>query len=173
MKKAVLLGIAVFLLSFIFAGCSTDSSPDSMTFVDNIADPSREFTIDENMRFTVKFIKVEYLFSVIDPEFDIDNLDEDQLNELEAMGIIAISGVVRETNNTWTSAIIMGTAQNMYSNSPEFTELVDGITVDIVLSYEPPEGEITAINVAFADPTGTNLYTDMSTALMGGRYIRR
>ena len=160
MKHIALIGLMVLLIPSIFTGCPSDPEKplESMTFVDDAADPSREFTINENLGFTVRFLDIAYLFSATDPEFDIDKLDEDELKDLEDMGIIEISGFVQDTNHSWKSPVIMGTARNMYSNNAGFTELVALISIDIVMGYEYLGGEISAINVAFSDDGDPLIY---------------
>jgi len=50
---------AVFIMALlcVLPGCETDdtSNPQSKTFVDNVTSPAKEFTIDENFGFKVKF----------------------------------------------------------------------------------------------------------------------
>ena len=172
MKKLTVLSMIVLFMACIFTGCPNETSAHSMTFVDNADDPAREFTINENLGFKVRFLELASFFSTINPGF-IDELDEDELNELfEAYGIIEISGVVKETNNTWTNPLIMGTAQNMYSNHDDITELVDFISVGIVLNYNYLDGDISAVDVAFSG-SADDLVIEMASNLMGGTYTRK
>ena len=160
MKKVAVLGMIVLFLSIIFAGCSSDSSPESMTFVDN--NVGREFTINENLEFTTRMPSA-YLFSILDPALDVTGMT----------GTTSVSGRISGASGSWTSSPLTGMAGNLTSSNAEIREQLQGLPpVSIVMTYTSSGDAITAVNIAFPG-AATDPIAGMSHALMGGSYTRR
>ena len=159
MKRIAVLGMVVLLLLSIFTGCSSDSGPKNMTFVEN--NQGREFTIYDNLDFTAR-IPSAYLFSVINPGSDVSDIT----------GITSVSGKISGASGNWTSSPLTGMAGNLSSSNPLVGEMLRGTDpVSIIMTYTISNDEITAVNIAFPG-AATDLIAGMSQALMGGSYTR-
>jgi hypothetical protein len=151
MKKLKLLTIAVlvFLLAAL-TGCSNDVETLSMTFVDILNSPAKEFTIDSNFAFKVTFISpnaVEQAYTI--QEGDI------------------ITGKITEADAAWNNNLT-GVAAKMTSTNTTLNSIVPVLEIAISLTYTKSGEEITAVTVNFPD----NGFTQAET-MMGGTYLRK
>ena len=118
MKMFRLIGIAAFvlLLMSIMTGCPKDDKGEevnSMTFVDNLANPAKEFTINESWRFNVTFINP----SPIE----------------EGMSLAAgdvISGRIRDADAAWNRNHT-GMAEQMSTNNTIINPALNGLIVPV------------------------------------------
>ena len=164
MKKIVVLGITFVLLLGILTGCpngTEGTQPARMVFVDDVNNPNVEFTIDENLRFRVRF------FYVLP---DIANL------ELPGMAPgVEVSGRVMDTQNNWQDDVISGTALEMSSNDDLLREILALLNeeggIDIRLTYSPGSGTIHDVTVYFPNPHDIALI-EICNQMMGGTYIK-
>ena len=177
MKKIIGLGITLTLLSILIGCVEPEGKPQTMVFVDNVMNQNVQFTIDENLRFNVKFITL------------------DTVEHLGLPGMVVgveVLGRVRNTTNKWTDSTITGLAQNMSAKgSSTLDEIVAAINVGIELAYSKDNGVIADVSVAFTgynctfdpnDPLNCDAPLDCdqekcflakaSQAMMGGTYIR-
>jgi len=154
MKKFnIIIIIAIMLPVFIYSGCKTedDTPPLSMTFADNLAVPAKEFTIDENLGFKVKFITPTELEAV-----------------LQVKPGDVISGRITDADDRWNSNLT-GVADQMTATNPTFASVMPAISVVITLDYIKDDEVITAVTVALE---GTGI-AETAQALMGGTYFRK
>ena len=170
MKKIRYFGIIiVVLISTILTGCSDDSGTrDSMTFVDDLVNPGREFIIYDNLGFTVQIFEAYFL-----------GKSDTEMTNLAAAGIVPglrVWGSIYDTNDTWTSSAIAGTARNMGANNSIVTmmfsipEMASGI--GIILSYTKDSDDyITGVKVEFT--TGDPTIVGVADNLMGATYTRK
>jgi len=157
--------LAALLLAGILSGCPggsrTGSTTESMTFVDRLENPSREFSMNENMEFAVRFVRLEGELGTA----------------LEELGIaegMTISGLVRDSTNGWTDTIVEGTASGMRSSNPTndaLDAILQLVTVQIRMVYTSEGGRISAVTVGF--PDSGNPLSEVSAILMGGTFVRR
>ena len=168
MKKITVFSIAILFLMGIFTGCSNDSNDpptrlESMTFVDDLSNTGREFIIYDDLYFMVK------LFDEYFEQFEEDYLEV--LEELRIIPGLIVTGIVKDTNDTWTSDTITGIAQDMSSNDNELSSLftIVGIAVGIEMNYTKVNGEITAVDVSFTSGD----FAEFAGDLMGGPYMRK
>lgn len=153
MKKIVITALAVLLLC-VLAGCPAEDegkTPASMTFVDNLDTPNKEFTIDENLNFKVKFINPSLI----------------ELNLLIRQGDI-ISGKITEADAAWDNNLT-GEAEQMAATNPTFADVMPTIKVAISLTYTKAEGVISDVTVELQ---GDGVAVIAQT-LMGGTYYRK
>ena len=142
----------------------------SMSFVDDLKNPGREFLIDQDLLFRVE------LFAPFFAEYD-----EEDMKGFEEIGFVpglVVTGNVTETDNIWTDPVIEGIARNMRATNPIVNGIFTsggGFEMGIRLTYlkeKPGEpDEITAINVEFT--SGDQMLVDISGQLMGGIYVRK
>ena len=164
MKKITVLGTIALLLSFIFAGCSDDPTPESMIFVDDLGNIGREFIIYNNLEFRVEIFE-EYFEQY-------DTSDKEALAGIGIVPGLIVTGNVKNTNDTWTSPVITGKAGNMDANVPYVAGILvhPDMAVKIEMTYKINNGEITGVTVDF--PGGESV-AGMAILLMGGPYIRK
>ena len=151
MRKFRFFGIAVLVLSMLFAviGCKKDPDPPaSMKF--KMDDNSAEFTIDENFEFNVKFL--------VDGGFG---------------GIISagetVSGKIKNASpNTWNSTF-QGIAYSMSSDNSLVDFGVSTMEIKIQLIYT---GNTLVVNFPdmTMDPSDPNT---QAYGLMGGSYTKQ
>ncbi|MCL2761690.1 MAG: hypothetical protein FWD36_00590 [Treponema sp.] len=177
MKRITVLALTILLVPLCLTGCpngdETKTTPANMTFVDDLVNPTLEFTIDENLGFQVAFIAF--------PD------DPEKVEELEAMEITigtVVYGKITDTNDQWTNTTITGTAKNMGSNTHLLNLILSNpyepVAVDIELTYTKLFDEIITVTVYFppeppdpeADEDDISL-SAISQALMGRDYIRK
>ena len=167
MKKIIVLGITLVLLLGILTGCpnGNENQPQSarMVFVDDINSPNVEFTIDENLRFRVRFIT----FDTLDPDFaDLPGME---------LGV-EVTGRVMNTQDSWQDNVISGTALEMSSSNELLrailAEINDEGGVDIRLTYSPGGGTILSVTVYFPNPTGDDSLAEICQIMMGGIYFK-
>ena len=158
MKKIILLTI-FFLLPLFLTGCGEDE-PESMTFIDDLIRPTREFSINEHLEFNVKFVNTSE-----DPEI------QKTLNDF-GLGVgTQVFGKAKDTNNKWTDDIITGTAQEMRANNSDLTEILKDLDpIEIKMEYVRQNNSIIAVKVEFP---GDDIFDNVSRILMGGTYIRK
>jgi hypothetical protein len=124
-----------------------------MTFVDNIGNPAKEFTVDANFGFRVRFITPNALES-----------------SLQVRAGDVISGRVTETEpGTIWNEDLTGVAAQMTASNPVIDGAMPTIQVVISLAYTKAEGVITEVTVALE---GAGVAAIAQT-LMGGTYIRK
>jgi hypothetical protein len=153
MKKIGMTAFAILLLC-VLTGCPTDDggkTPASMTFVDNLDNPAKEFTIDENLDFKVTFI----------------NPGETETGLTIRQGDI-ISGKITQTETAWNNDLT-GVAEQMTATNPTFAGAMPAIKVTISLTYTKVEGEITDVTVELQ---GEGVAAIANT-LMGGIYYKK
>jgi len=141
----------------------------NMVFVDNLDNTGREFIIYDDLTFRVEIS--EPFFDQFDEEF------REGLYEIQFIPGIIVSGKVTDTQDTWLSDTITGTAIDLTcENHPPLAIIFDliPIVVGIELSYtKDGSGEITAINVTFIPDDEEDGFAAISELLMGGTYIRK
>jgi hypothetical protein len=153
MKKIGMTAFAILLLC-VLTGCPTDDggkTPASMTFVDNINDPAKEFIIDENLDFKVTFI----------------NPGPTETGLTIQKGDI-ISGKITQTDTAWNNDLT-GVAEQMTTKNPVIAGAMPEIKVAISLAYTKVEGEITGVTVELQ---GDGVAAIANT-LMGGIYYKK
>jgi len=159
MKKKCIY-IIVFLLLPLFLSACGENEPESMTFIDDLVRPTREFTINEHLEFNVKFLNTSE-----DPQIQA------LLDSLELVTGTIVYGKAKDTNNKWTDNIITGTAQEMRANNSDLTDILSELDpIEIKLSYVKQNNSIIAVNVEFP---GNDMWDDVSAVLMGGYYFRK
>jgi hypothetical protein len=153
MKKIRLFGLmALAVLLCVLTGCPEEKTPESMTFVDDLKNPAKQFTIDEDFIFNVKFI----IPSETEKVLTIEAGDE-------------VSGKITETNTAWNSNLT-GVASQMSSTNDTINGAVAVLPITISLTYTKAEGEITAVTVAFP---GEDAIIQQAQRLMGATYHRK
>ena len=153
MKKIGMTALAALLLC-VLTGCPNDDggkTPESMTFVDNLAAPAKEFTIDSNLNFKVTFI----------------NPGPTESGLLIQPGDV-ISGKITEADAAWNNDLT-GVAEQMTAANPNFADVMPAIKVTITLTYTKVEGVITDI---FVNLQGDGVAAIADT-LMGGTYHKK
>jgi hypothetical protein len=155
MKKIGMTAFAILLLC-VLTGCPTDDggkgggkTPASMTFVDNLDNPAKEFTIDENLGFKVTFINP----GPTETGLTIQQGD-------------SISGKITQTDTAWNNDLT-GVAEQMTAKNPTFAGAMPGIKVTISLTYTKVEDVITDVTLVFQGDDTIGL---IAGQLMGGTY---
>jgi uncharacterized lipoprotein YehR (DUF1307 family) len=154
MKKFLMTALAMLMLCML-TGCpdeAKDDKPESMTFVDNLANPAKEFTINSKLNFEVKFI--------------IPNAME------TGMGIIAdevISGKIKKATAAWNKDLT-GDAVDMSSTNSTINTAVGGLEFEISLDYTEIAGEITSVTLDFPGSAGL---VSVAKSLMAKTYIKK
>jgi uncharacterized lipoprotein YehR (DUF1307 family) len=153
MKKFNMFGIMALILICALSGCEDDEkTPASMTFVDNVDSIAKEFVIDEDYGFKVKFIN---------PSETERNLTIEEGN--------TVSGRITDADTAWNNSLT-GVADKMSSNNKTINGAVEALKVPISLTYEKnANNEITSVTVSFS---GTGIGQTAQT-LMGATYIRK
>ncbi|MDR0474088.1 MAG: hypothetical protein LBH43_10510 [Treponema sp.] len=152
MKRVGLFGItALAVLLCVLTGCPEEKIPESMTFVDDLKNPAKQFTIDEDLNFNVKFI----IPSAAEKAMTIEAGDE-------------VSGKITETDTAWNSNLT-GLASQMSSTNDMINGAVAVLPITISLTYTKAEGEITAVIVAFP---GEDAIVQQAQKIMGATYLR-
>jgi hypothetical protein len=153
MKKIFLFGALALVLAFGFTGCpeGDDDSAASMTFVDNLANPAKEFTIDSNFNFKVTFIAP----NATETAMTINPNDR-------------ITGKITGANAAWNKDLT-GEAARMSSTNDFLRPVLESLDgqVGIVLDYEG-EDKITAVTVDFTGPLASQ-----AQLIMGATYSRK
>ena len=159
MKKIkILLTIFIALLSLcVLIGCPNgdDIIPDNMVFTDNPDDPDdpvKEFTIDSNFGFVVRFIRP----SEMEMGYTLQAGD-------------TVRGKITETDTKWNTDFL-GQAVDMTSSN----ELIDGALgalppIAISLKYIKADNVINAVTLEFP---GGGIALQAQT-LMGATYYRK
>ena len=158
MKRLMIFAAVVFvILPLVFSGCKEEPEVklESMSFVDDEFDPTKEFIIYEDLTFKVKFVD--------DSEF---------LQEFPFMEIgDSVTGKVGKTKNKWKDDVITGEAQNMKSNNEELTTILDDLgSMEFEIEYKKQNGNIVTLKVTFP---GEGELDKISNLLMGGTYFRK
>ena len=165
--KKIIFAIYILSLLCILTGCPTDTpEPDpeptkSMTFIDDLTNPSKEFLIDENLYFKVTFLS-------------LGDLDPEDLETLQQFGLrvgLEVWGNVFDTEDSWVSDTITGKAREMRSNSEEYTTLLGDLDLDMKFTYNWDKGEIIEVVVSFPK-ADEDYFSKLSQILMGGTYTR-
>lgn len=142
MKRIKVLGIAAFvlLLLCVFAGCSDESSsPAKMVFSDN----TKEFTIDEDLGFSVSFkpgCPPLTFPNPMDPSKNIEIILENK----------KVSGTIN-SQNKWDNDTVTGTIKTIDSNDPAVKGgLGVAIGTPLTLTYtKDNSGAITKVAIDF------------------------
>jgi len=151
--KLFTIALLVLMLS-VLGGCKDDdtSEPASMTFVDD--ENTKEFTIDENLNFTTKFIKETDIMSI--------KIKENQ----------TISSKITEASDVWNNDLT-GIAGSMTSTNEFLVGAVDGVQLPISLKYKKSDDDtITAVTVNFT-VTNNDYTAEKAQELMSGTYKRK
>ncbi|MDR2576359.1 MAG: hypothetical protein LBC52_07965 [Treponema sp.] len=155
MKKIGMTAFAILLLC-VLTGCPTDDggkTPASMTFVDNINNPAKEFIIDENLGFKVTFIKPDSM---------------EQAMSIQPSEVI--SGKITEADAAWNTNLT-GTATQMISTNEMINSVVTSLPpIAISLAYKKSGDAITEVTVAF--PKDDSL-SQQAQLLMGKTYFKK
>jgi len=161
MKKYFIFLLVIFVLLPLFlTGCEDDPKPESMTFIDDLLRPTREFTINEHLEFNVKFVNTSE-----DPEIQ-QTLDQ------FGLGVgTRVYGKAKDTINKWTDDVITGTAQEMRANDSDLSEILKELDpIEIRMEYVRQNNSIAAVIVEFP---GDDIFDNVSRILMGGTYIKK
>jgi len=152
MKKFGVFILIAFAALFVcvITGCPNDDKTESMTFVDDRADPAKEFTISSDYKFKVKFLKVG---SVLETTAGIKSGD-------------SVSGKIKDASASWNKSLT-GTAAKMSSTNDTIDGNVDGLVIAIWLTYADGNDNVT---LAFPDPNGVS---PIAQDLMGRTYYRK
>jgi len=154
MKKIGMMALAVLLLC-VLTGCPADDggkTPASMTFVDNLDSPAKEFIIDENSNFKVTFINP----GPLETGMTIQQGD-------------VISGKIIDADAAWNSNLI-GEATQMSSTNDTINGAVNNLKIAISLTYTKNGDVITDVMVVFPGTDGVSYQAQM---LMGATYIKK
>jgi len=148
MKKLGLFGIIAFAALFVcvMAGCSKDDETVYLTYVDNLASPTKEFIISSEYNFQVTFNTP----SALEAGYGIKAGD-------------VVSGTITGTTTPWYQSL-SGTASNMTSTNDMIKGQVADLKIAISLDYSSDNETVT---VAFP---GTDAMSYMSQSLMGKTY---
>ena len=153
MKKIVMTALAMLMLCML-AGCpeAKDDKPTSMTFVDNLAAPAKEFTIDSKFNFQVTFITP---------------------NAIEAGMMLqpgdVIKGKIQKPDAAWDKNLT-GEAAKMSSTNTLIHPVVETLEVPLSLDYTETAGAISAVKLKFIGFATTIV---QAQNLMGGDYYRK
>jgi hypothetical protein len=158
MKKFSILGIMalVALLLCVLSGCPAEDeekTPASMIFVDDLDNPAKQFTIDENFNFKVTFINPNAMEAAM------------QLNPGEV-----ISGKIKEADAAWNSDLT-GLATSMSSTNSTINPVVGDIgPIAVSFVYTKEGSAITGVTLAFLGEDAMSLMAQM---LMGATYLKK
>jgi len=151
MKKFNLFTItALVLLLSILAGCGDDDDA-SMTFVDKLESPGKEFTIDSKLNFKVTFVNP----TSTEQAMTIRKGDE-------------ISGKITEASAAWNKNLT-GVAAQMTSTNMMINGAIGSLEVPISLTYSKTGNEITSVTVTFS---GSGI-AEIAGGFMGATYYRK
>jgi len=154
MKKLGVFGLMalVVLVGCFFVACSTDSGSktDKLVFTDTTVGAAKDFTVDSNFGFVVKF-------------------NDPALGGLIAKGD-TISGKVTGVTGAWNSDYT-GVAQNMKTNNANLSGTMGTMEVAIsVIFTKGADNAITAITVHFPDAATGDTNSIAAEGMMGGTY---
>jgi len=150
MKKANVLMTAAFVIALcVLSGCETDVKPQGMTFVDDIDNTVKEFTIYEDFSFKVKFLE------------DVLIIGKDE----EVTGKITNALKPGTNEKAKYNDSLTGSATKMSSSNDDIKELLKGISIAISLTYTDDGNKIT-LQFISGD------FSDSAQILMGGTYTK-
>ena len=170
MKKVSVFAVLIVILSVVLSGCKEPEieppNYESITFVDDLFSPTREFSINEILEFNVKFVAESK-----DPEM------QEFLEDLFISVGTIVEGRVKDSTNKWTDEKITGTATNLRTPNGHQTlaEILPEIEIGIELNYTFVNDVISQIHVSFigtGDPDDDILVL-ASELMMGGTYLRK
>jgi len=169
MKKANVFMTAAFIMALlcVLPGCDdkTDdtSNPQSMTFVDNAENPAKEFTIDENFGFKVKFINPNTTAQTM-------TIKKDDVITGKITGAVKpdANGEPTSTRAKWNENLVGLATQLASPTNPELSNTLK------VLFNEDSIG----ISLTYTDDSAVDLQFEGGLAaaaalLMGGTYTKK
>jgi len=159
MKK--MLSIAVFLsmalcLCFITACTTEEEKPASMVFVDDLANPTKQYTFNDKFEFTIKYL-------VINPGTFEAEIAKFKVGD-------TISGKILNTDppkTKWNNDFV-GVAGKMTSSNSGINGALMGLTVKMTQTYEKTGGTISEVTLLLE---GEGV-AEAAQELMGGTYQR-
>ena len=160
--KMKIFGITALVCVFILTGCPTEDDPASMTFFRYAVDPSdaigKEFTINEDLEFTVNFL-------IIAPSPSVESLSGLKPGDTVSGKIIDI---LEPSNARWDGNFT-GEAGQMSSSNTTINGMLGTLNVPLSLTYEKTDGVINAVTLAF----GNHSLAAAAQDLLGGTFIRK
>jgi len=157
---------AVFIMALlcVLPGCETDntSNPQSMTFVDNAQ--TKEFTIDENFGFRVKFINPDE--TAQNMTIEKDDVITGKITETFKPGA---NGDPTSAQAKWNEDLVGSAAQLASPTNQDLNDMLkvlfSGDSIGILLTYTE--------DGAVVDLRFKGSLAGAATLLMGGTYTKK